>query len=121
MKVDGTLSWDDAASDAQRYERQGLDGAISTEGAREGFFPLLLAGRATERIELMTGVAIAFARNPMIIAQQANDLLVAGQREEVLAPGRGVGDGVGRIHQGETWQSIPGERRFAFGLHSWAK
>jgi probable F420-dependent oxidoreductase len=81
MKVDGTLSWDEAASLAGRFERQGMDGAISTEGAREGFFPLLLAGQATERLELMTGVAIAFARNPMIIAQQANDLqkLVGGR------------------------------------------
>ena len=75
MKLDGTLGWDHVAPIAQRFERQGLDGAISTEGAREGFFPLLLAGQATERLELMTGVAIAFARNPMIIAQQANDLL----------------------------------------------
>ena len=81
MKLDGTLGWDHAARIAQRFERQGLDGAISTEGAREGFFPLLLAGQATERLELMTGVAIAFARNPMIIAQQANDLqqLIGGR------------------------------------------
>mgnify|MGYP001819050390 CR=1 FL=1 len=81
MKVDGTLSWDEAAHLASIFERQGLDGAISTEGAREGFFPLLLAGQATERLELMTGVAIAFARNPMIVAQQANDLqqLIGGR------------------------------------------
>jgi probable F420-dependent oxidoreductase len=81
LKIDGTMSWDHAASDAQRFERQGLDGVISTEGAREGFFPLLLAGQATSHLELMTGVAIAFARNPMIIAQQANDLqqLVGGR------------------------------------------
>jgi probable F420-dependent oxidoreductase len=81
LKIDGTMSWDHAADDAQRFERQGLDGAISTEGAREGFFPLLLAGQATEHLELMTGVAIALARNPMIVAQQANDLqeLIGGR------------------------------------------
>ncbi|HEX5096413.1 MAG TPA: TIGR03617 family F420-dependent LLM class oxidoreductase, partial [Acidimicrobiia bacterium] len=42
-------------------------------------FPLLLAGEHTERLELTTAVAIAFARNPMTLAGTAYDLQLASK------------------------------------------
>ena len=59
---------------AQRLERQGFDCGITFEGPRDPFFPVLQSAMQTERLEFATGVAIAFARNPMIVSQIANDL-----------------------------------------------
>lgn len=59
---------------AARLEAQGLDCAVVFEAAHEAFLQALLAAQRTERIEIATGVAIAFARSPMIVAQSASDL-----------------------------------------------
>ena len=48
-----------------RAEDDGYDGLWSAETAHDPFFPLLLAAEHTERIQLGTGIAVAFARNPM--------------------------------------------------------
>lgn len=84
MKIDGALqttSPGTAGIKARELEEQGFDGALSFEGPHDPFLPLALAGEATSRIELMTAVAIAFARNPMVCAYMANDLqLISGGR-----------------------------------------
>ena len=84
MKVEATLitrDFKDSGAAALAMEQEGFDCAISFEGPHDPFLPLMMAARETERIELATGVAIAFARNPMICAQIANDLqLVSGGR-----------------------------------------
>ncbi len=60
-----------AASEAERY---GYDGIWSAETGHDPFLPLAVAATATESIQLGTGIAVAFARNPMNIAMLANDL-----------------------------------------------
>ena len=77
MKVDGAILTTDLAQvgeAAQQLERLGYAGAFSFDGPGDPFSPLLLAATHTERIELLTAVAIAFARNPMLVAQTAHDL-----------------------------------------------
>jgi probable F420-dependent oxidoreductase len=76
MKVDAIIHGDlaGAAHAAQRVEALGYDGAISAEIAHDPFLPLTLAAGATERITLITGIAVAFARNPMTVAVTANDI-----------------------------------------------
>lgn len=77
MKIDGALVGTplaDVGSAAATLERQGFDGVLSFEGVNDPFLPLVLAAQQTTRLELTTGVAIAFARNPMVCAQMANDL-----------------------------------------------
>ena len=59
---------------AQQLEAKGYDAMLSAETSHDPFFPLLLAAEHTERIELMTSITVAFARNPMILAQIAHDL-----------------------------------------------
>jgi probable F420-dependent oxidoreductase len=59
---------------ARELESQGFDGLVSAETAADPFLPLVLAAEHTERIELMTSIAVAFSRNPMIVANLANDL-----------------------------------------------
>jgi probable F420-dependent oxidoreductase len=59
---------------ARQAEAQGYDGIISMENQHDPFLALAVAGAATERIELHTGVAIAFARTPMAVAETGWDL-----------------------------------------------
>jgi probable F420-dependent oxidoreductase len=60
--------------EAARLEAQGLDCGVIFESSRDPFLQVLLAAQKTSRLEIATGVAIAFARSPMIVAQTANDL-----------------------------------------------
>ena len=59
-----------------RLEETGYDGAFTFEAKHDPFVPLAVAAEHTERIELGTAVAIAFARNPMILANVGYDLQV---------------------------------------------
>ena len=63
-----------AAESAREAEAAGYDGVIWPEIAHDPFLPVALGAAATERIELFTGIAVAFARNPMSVAVTANDL-----------------------------------------------
>jgi probable F420-dependent oxidoreductase len=77
VRVDGALvsqALPDVPAAARSLEARGYDGTYTFEGPHDPFLPLVLAAEATERLELMTAVAIAFARNPMILAAQAYDL-----------------------------------------------
>ena len=76
MRVDGGLTTDlDAVEEnVRQLEEMGYDGALVAETAHDPFFPLLLAARASERIELMTSIAVAFSRSPMTLANIGHDL-----------------------------------------------
>jgi len=83
MPIDGALLTDLAqtATAARTLEAQGFDGVLSFEGAHDPFLPLAVAAEHTTRVTLTTAIAIAFARNPMTVAYQANDLqLISGGR-----------------------------------------
>ncbi len=89
MKVDGGLGGDlrNAGAAAKAQEAQGYDGLWTAETAHDPFFPLLLASQQTERVELGTGIAVAFARNPMNLAQIAWDLQAASEGRFILGLG----------------------------------
>ena len=71
MKIDGGLGAGlaHAGANARDAEAAGYDGVWSAETSHDPFFPLLLAAEHTETLELGTGIAVAFARNPMNLAQ----------------------------------------------------
>jgi probable F420-dependent oxidoreductase len=76
VKVDGGIPGEltKAADTARRLEAQGYDGGWSAETNHDPFFPLVLASEHTTRLELGTGIAVAFARTPMTVANAAWDL-----------------------------------------------
>lgn len=76
MKIDGALSMSVPRSgrEAAEFEAMGLDGAWSFEAGHDPFIPLTLASQTTERIELGTAIAVAYARTPMTAAHTAWDL-----------------------------------------------
>lgn len=76
MLVDGTVggSLRGVGAHARRTEEAGYDGVWTAETSHDPFLPLLLAAEHTERLQLGTGIAVAFARNPMTVAQIGWDL-----------------------------------------------
>ncbi|MEV8543514.1 LLM class F420-dependent oxidoreductase [Streptomyces sp. NPDC051572] len=77
MKVDGKLSvWGTAevVAEALHHEKAGYDGLWASESQHDPFLPLLLAAEHTDRLEVGTAIAVAFARSPMQLAYTAHDL-----------------------------------------------
>ena len=88
MKVDGGIGGFDSAADmAKMQEGLGYDGLWSVETGHDPFLPLLLAAQSTERVALGTGIAVAFARNPMTTAVIANDIQLASKGRHILGLG----------------------------------
>ncbi len=89
MKIDAGLmgSLEEVPRKAKELEEQGFDGAVTAETGNDPFFPLLLAAEHTERIELMTSIAVAFSRNPMIVANLSNDLQAYSKGRFILGLG----------------------------------
>ena len=89
MKIDSGLmgSLDGVAERAQQLEADGFDGLITAEMAHDPFLPLALAAEHTERIELMTSIAVGFARNPMLLANLGHDLNAYSKGRFILGLG----------------------------------
>jgi probable F420-dependent oxidoreductase len=92
MKVDAPLSADlgRVAKHASKLEALGYDGLRLAELNHDPFMPLAIAAEHTESIELVTSVAVAFARNPMSMAVLAHDLNAFSQGRLVLGIGSQV-------------------------------
>ncbi len=56
---------------AQRAEKIGYDGLVVPEVVNDAMMVSLLALEHTERLRVITGVVVAYARSPMLLAQQA--------------------------------------------------
>lgn len=92
MKVDAPLTADLArvANQASKLEGFGYDGLRLAELNHDPFLPLTIAAEHTEHAELVTSVAVAFARNPMSMAVLAHDLNAFSQGRLVLGIGSQV-------------------------------
>ena len=113
MKVDAALMPTDIGATgaaAKARERQGFDGVIAFEGPHDPFVPLVLAAQLTQRIELITGIAIAFARNPMLCAYLANDLQLVSQGRFVLGLGTQIRPHIERRFSA-TWSKLNARMR----------
>ena len=89
MKVDTGVSFDldKVAAEASEAEALGYSGLMTAETSHDPFFPLLIAAQNTERVELMTSIAVAFSRSPMTLANIGHDLNAASKGRFVLGLG----------------------------------
>ena len=89
MLVDGGIGFDptDASSRARQAEEDGYAGVWCPETGHDAFLPLALAAHHTEQLELGTGIAVAFARNPMTMAMAANDVQLYSRGRFLLGLG----------------------------------
>jgi probable F420-dependent oxidoreductase len=65
---------DDVEGTARDLEARGYAGVWASEADHDPFLPLLTAGLATERLQVGTAIAVAFARSPMTLAMTSHDL-----------------------------------------------
>ncbi len=117
MKIDAGLMIPDpsaAGTAAARLEAQGFAAAWSFESAHDAFLPLVLAAQTTQRMELGTAVAIAFARNPMNVAQLAYDVQTIARGRFILGLGTQIQPHIEKRY-GMPW-SKPAERLRDFVL-----
>lgn len=89
MKVDGGIDWDltRAGAQARELEEMGYSGILSAETSHDPFLPLVVAAEHTERVELMTSIAVAFARSPMTLANIGHDINAASNGRFILGLG----------------------------------
>ncbi|WP_156685867.1 LLM class F420-dependent oxidoreductase [Mycobacterium sp. Marseille-P9652] len=89
LKLDGGIPnrLADAADAAGDLESQGYDGGWTAETSHDPFLPLLLAAEHTSRLEIGTNIAVAFARNPMIVANIGWDLQAYSNGRFILGLG----------------------------------
>ena len=89
MKVDGGISTDlnKVPANAKEVEAAGYSGAWTAETAHDPFLPLTLAAEHTTTLELGTSIAVAFARNPMLLANIGWDLQAYSKGRFILGLG----------------------------------
>lgn len=89
MKVDGGVSWelDQVGEQARVLEETGYSGILSSETGHDPFIPIAFAAQATSKVELITAIAVAFARTPMLLAHMGHDLNALSKGRFVLGLG----------------------------------
>jgi probable F420-dependent oxidoreductase len=90
MKVDAggyAPTVDAAGAAAKAAEDAGYDGWFAVETQIDPFIGCAIAAERTERLEIGTGIAVAFARNPMNVALQANDVQALSEGRFILGLG----------------------------------
>lgn len=94
MKVDSSFSFSDQLDDIddikgryRLFEEQGFDGVVTAEIQNDPFLVVGMGADATEKVQLRTGIAVAFARSPMTTAYSAHDLNAFSKGRFVLGLG----------------------------------
>lgn len=83
MRVESFLPLDDwrgVAEVARTSEEIGFDSLMWAEMAHDPFAPLTIAALETSLVTLGTGIAVAFPRSPMVLANTAWDLHAHSER-----------------------------------------
>jgi probable F420-dependent oxidoreductase len=89
LKIDGGIPnrLERVVEAVGNLEQQGYDGGWTAETSHDPFLPLLLAAEHTSRLGLGTNIAVAFARNPMTVANVAWDLQAYSKGRFILGLG----------------------------------
>jgi probable F420-dependent oxidoreductase len=120
LKVDGGLFTDLARAPelSRELEQQGYDACWTGEIDHDPFLPLLLAAEHTERLELGTSIAVAFARNPMTVANVGWDLQGYSRGRFILGLGTQVKPHIEKRF-GMPWSHpVPRMREFVLALQA---
>jgi probable F420-dependent oxidoreductase len=120
MKVDGGIGngLQNVAGAAREAEAAGYDGVWTAETSHDPFFPLLLAAEHTETLELGTGIAVAFARNPMNLAQIAYDLQAYSKGRFILGLGSQIKPHITKRFSMEWSHPAPRMREFILAMRA---
>ena len=124
MKVDGGL--DSRLAARCRAQGEGAGGRrlrrrVLGRDSHDPFFPVLLGAEHTERLELGTGIAVAFARNPMIMANIGYDLQAFSKGRCILGLGSQIKAHIEKRFSMEWSHPAPRMREFILAMRAiWA-
>ena len=93
MRVTTTIPQDNlrrVPDTVRAIEANGYDGITTLENRHDPFMPLGVAAINTNKLQLSTGIAIAFTRSPMVVANIGWDLQAASNGRFVLGIGSQV-------------------------------
>jgi len=119
LKVDAAVAsgLTNVARTATKLERRGYDCCWTAEINHDPFLPLVLAAEHTTRIELGTSIAVAFARNPMTVANVGWDLQAYSDGRFILGLGSQVQAHIEKRFSMPWSQPVPRMREFVLALH----
>jgi len=121
MRVDAGGYWpsvDRAGASARAAERIGFDGWWSAETQVDPFLACAVAAERTLRLDVGTAVAVAFARNPMTVALQANDLQALSGGRFVLGLGSQIQPHITRRYSMVWSQPAARMREFVLAIRA---
>jgi probable F420-dependent oxidoreductase len=120
LKVDGGIFGELARAPevATALEEQGYDACWTGEINHDPFLPLLLAAEHTSRLEVGTSIAVAFARNPMIVANLGWDLQTYSQGRFILGLGTQVKPHIEKRFSMPWSHPVARMREFVQALHA---
>ena len=119
LKVDAAVAsgLTNVAQAATKLERRGYDCCWTAEINHDPFLPLVLAAEHTTRIELGTSIAVAFARNPMTVANVGWDLQEYSGGRFILGLGSQVQAHIEKRFSMPWSQPVRRMREFVMALH----
>lgn len=120
LKIDGGISSDlhRAPQLARDLEREGFDGCWTGEINHDPFLPMLLAAEHSERLDVGTSIAVAFARTPMTLANLGWDLQAYSRGRFILGLGTQIQPHIEKRF-GMPWSHpVRRMREFILALHA---
>lgn len=120
MKIDAlfTATGIDTRADAANAEAAGYSGIWTSETKHDPFLAVALAAVETDRIELGTSLVIAFARNPMSTAVQANDVQLLSKGRLLLGLGSQIKPHITRRFSMPWSHPAPRMREFILAMRA---
>jgi probable F420-dependent oxidoreductase len=123
MLVDGALSFrsDDVGAEARELELAGYDGAWSAETGHDPLLIVAGAATTTTKMELGTGIVVAFARSPMITATMANDVQLLSRGRLLLGLGSQIKPHIEKRYSMPWSHPAPRMREYVLAMRAiWA-
>jgi len=120
LKIDAlfTATGIDTRADAANAEAAGYSGIWTSETKHDPFLAVALAAVETDRIGLGTSLVIAFARNPMSTAVQANDVQLLSKGRLLLGLGSQIKPHITRRFSMPWSHPAPRMREFILAMRA---
>ena len=121
MKFDVTVFANDlnaAGELAAAVEASGFDGLWVAEAAHNPFLPLAHAALTTRRISLGTAIAVAFPRDPLLMARTAWDLSRASDGRFILGLGTQIKPHIAKRFSSHWGKPLPQLREYIGALRT---
>lgn len=107
-----------AQADSQRLEAAGYDALFTNESKHDPFVLSALVAERTQRVELMTYIAVAFARTPMLVAHSAHDINALSTGRFTLGLGTQIKPHITRRFSMPWSHPAPRMKEFVEALHA---